>query len=420
MSAQPSEPENARVPAHIMQELISITESSKRPDHFTPYIRSVAKQVDLDRLKAIATFLYGGSLPLAAARVIFTEYCSVLLSIPADPFMQIAHHIFSLDSRRTNTRIFAFEADLINIRDRASTEYENRGQWEQAAEQLTRISFDSMVSAPNNGMLRYNLRIARLYISAGMTIRAESYINRSNSQIAHCLNQGLLLEHRVCQAKILDAKRKFEDAAMKYYQLSQHPQSAYVLDDSATQPESSHALIQAVKCAILAPAGPRRSRVLAILYNDERSRSLDIFPLLESIHMGRLLQTKQVDSFRPTLLPRQMATNSDGDSVLDRAVLEHNLLAASRLYMNIHFTELGVLLGIPASKAEKIAAAMIYEKRMNATIDQVEGMLEFSAMAPSHEIERWDGHIANLCSAVDDCVEAIIDKYPQFESYLEG
>lgn len=136
--------------------------------------------------------------------------------------------------------------------------------------------------------------------------------------------------------------------------------------------------------------------------------------------MGRLLQTKQVDTFRPTLLPRQMTADSDGDTVLDRAVLEHNLLAASRLYMNIHFTELGVLLGIPASKAEKIAASMIYEKRMNATIDQVEGMLDFSAIAPSQEIERWDGHIANLCSAVDDCVEAIVDKYPQFESYLES
>lgn len=32
--------------------------------------------------------------------------------------------------------------------------------------------------------------------------------------------------------------------------------------------------------------------------------------------------------------------------VLDRAVIEHNMLATSRLYNNISFEELGALLGI--------------------------------------------------------------------------
>jgi len=35
---------------------------------------------------------------------------------------------------------------------------------------------------------------------------------------------------------------------------------------------------------------------------------------------------------------------------LDRAVIEHNLLSASKLYNNITFEELGALLEIPAAK----------------------------------------------------------------------
>lgn len=60
-----------------------------------------------------------------------------------------------------------------------------------------------------------------------------------------------------------------------------------------------------------------------------------------------------------------------GSTILDRAVTEHNLLAASKLYNNITFPELGALLQISPAKAEKIASQMITEGRMNGYIDQV-------------------------------------------------
>jgi hypothetical protein len=41
-----------------------------------------------------------------------------------------------------------------------------------------------------------------------------------------------------------------------------------------------------------------------------------------------------------------MAMTSDGTNVLERAVMEHNLLSASKLYNNITFAELGSLLEI--------------------------------------------------------------------------
>ncbi len=42
-----------------------------------------------------------------------------------------------------------------------------------------------------------------------------------------------------------------------------------------------------------------------------------------------------------------------GSSILDRAVIEHNLLSASKLYNNITFEELGALLEISPSKVSK-------------------------------------------------------------------
>lgn len=41
-----------------------------------------------------------------------------------------------------------------------------------------------------------------------------------------------------------------------------------------------------------------------------------------------------------------------GSTILDRAVIEHNLLSASKLYNNITFEELGALLEIPPAKVK--------------------------------------------------------------------
>jgi len=45
------------------------------------------------------------------------------------------------------------------------------------------------------------------------------------------------------------------------------------------------ALEFAVICAILAKAGPQRSRQLATLYKDERSSKLDIYSILEKMYV---------------------------------------------------------------------------------------------------------------------------------------
>ena len=137
------------------------------------------------------------------------------------------------------------------------------------------------------------------------------------------------------------------------------------------------ALTAAIKCAILAAAGPQRSRMLATLYKDERCARLPPYPFLEKVFLERILQkgevragrahgapccaaggrpaggpavgaprvawvrsgrcpaARQVESFAEQLQQHQLARLPDGTTVLERAVTEHNLEAASKLYSNI-------------------------------------------------------------------------------------
>jgi hypothetical protein len=47
------------------------------------------------------------------------------------------------------------------------------------------------------------------------------------------------------------------------------------------------------------------------------------------------LVREEIQSFAAGLKPHQCATLPDGSTVLDRAMMQHNLLSASKLYNNI-------------------------------------------------------------------------------------
>ncbi len=69
-----------------------------------------------------------------------------------------------------------------------------------------------------------------------------------------------------------------------------------------------------------------------------------------------------------------LKTMSDGFSYLEKAIIEHNMLAIGKIYENIRLSELANVLMIDERRAEKVAAAMITEHRLHGYIDQ-SGML---------------------------------------------
>eukprot|EP00913_Durusdinium_trenchii_P016651 g15651.t1 len=112
--------------------------------------------------------------------------------------------------------------------------------------------------------------------------------------------------------------------------------------------------------------------------------------------MERLIRGSEVHKFEDSLLPHQKATGPDGSTVLERAVLQHNVLAASRVYKNMRLPQLGHLLEVAPENAEKIAAKMIAEKRLAGFIDQKSGVIHFEG--GGDDLQQWDRHIRNVCT----------------------
>lgn len=171
------------------------------------------------------------------------------------------------------------------------------------------------------------------------------------------------------------------------------------------------ALKKALICTILASAGQQRSRMLATLFKDERCQQLPAYSILEKMYLDRIIRRSELQEFEALLQDHQKATTIDGSTILDRAVFEHNLLSASKLYNNITFVELGALLEIPPHKAERIASQMISEGRMNGYIDQIDGIVHFETR---EILPQWDKQIQSLCYQVNAIIEKISATEPEW------
>lgn len=151
--------------------------------------------------------------------------------------------------------------------------------------------------------------------------------------------------------------------------------------------------------------------MLATLFKDERCQQLPCFNILEKMYLDRIIRKSEMCSFSEMLAAHQKATTSDGSSILDRAVVEHNLLSASKLYNNITFDELGALLEIEPRKAEKIASQMITETRMSGSIDQIASIVHFETR---EVLPTFDEQIQSICFQVNNIIEKVSQAAPQW------
>ena len=180
----------------------------------------------------------------------------------------------------------------------------------------------------------------------------------------------------------------------------------------------------AVTCAVLAPAGPNRSRVLASLYRDERTADLPTYNILSKMFLDHILRSAEVKEFEKTLKPHQLAkiaissndrlasvneagsgrdatisTRTGPSTVLDRAVMEHNLLASSNIYNNITFSGLGALLDLTPGAAETMARRMIEQGRLRGSIDQVDKLIWFEGDRDDDDAQGKAGGLGDVEAA---------------------
>ena len=259
------------------------------------------------------------------------------------------------------------------------------------------------------------LRISELYLEADETVTAETFIKRVSLHIDQVSDMQPRLRYQVSFGRILDAKRQFLEAARRFYGVS--------TEHGRDLEEETLLMLfdKAIVCTILAKAGPQRSRMLGALYKDARTHRATHFRVLESMYKQRLLRGTDVASFEKSLMPHQKALLADGMTVLEKAVMEHNMVACAKLYNNISFQELGTLLEIDSERAEKIVAVMISEGRLNGTIDQIDGTVSFTEDANDSKgvnqgVHTWDSNISRVCTTLNACVEQIVKTYPALKT----
>jgi COP9 signalosome complex subunit 4 len=144
----------------------------------------------------------------------------------------------------------------------------------------------------------------------------------------------LQLRYRTTYARVLDANRKFLEAALRYYDLSQTQKKevsqvrgpciritppllfcipAYTpLLIVRFQEDLMELLGKSVTCAILGKAGPQRSRILGTLFKDERINSLETLSgydahakVLNKMYMEQIIKKPELSAFEASLMPHQ-------------------------------------------------------------------------------------------------------------------
>ncbi|WEW59320.1 hypothetical protein PRK78_004789 [Emydomyces testavorans] len=396
---------NQQTKSQLYNELLSKIISSSSSPALAPNLITFLASILSDNVSIIAS------------RPLLDSFINALRTLPAPAKIEVGQHaIQALQSRSTSVE----EQDAL-IREILADAYEAEGEYIAAAKALQGIHLDSsqrLIS--DETKMRMWIRIVRLYLEEDDPTSAEGFLNKIKN-LPKIQDPELKLHFQLSQARILDARRRFLDASQEYLNVS--------LATGVEEGDRLQALSAAIICAVLAPAGPQRSRMLSRLYKDDRSSSLEEYGILEKIFRDHILTPEEVKAFATKLAPHQLAQTADGSTVLDKAVIEHNLLAASRLYENISIETLGSILGLQASgdmtageKAEVYAARMVEQGRLEGNIDQIAGVIYFDSgvdgVGPSdtegRSLRIWDAGVQHLTDEVEKVAAAIMDEFPDF------
>ena len=382
-------------------------ESSATPQHakapgYSSLLNQIVTESPSDQLSAnLATFvdaILGEGLGIVAARPLLGAYVDALRRL-GDLEVQISASKHSLQA--LEPRVVSFEDQDALIRQILSDAYQKQEDYTEAAKVLQGIQLESSQrKISDEDKVRTWITICRLYLEDDDTTSAESYLNRAKSLLYKIDDKELNLIFLLSQARILDSRRKFLEASQAYHNVS--------LSGALDEGERNKVLSKAIICAVLAPAGPQRSRVLGKLFKDERAVTLEEYGILEKMFLDRLISAVEVEKFASKLDPHQLARMSDGSTVLSKAVIEHNLLGASKLYANLGIADLGTLLNLGSDKAEEYAAHMLEQGRLSGSIDQIDGVIFFDSqhiasgrgqsdnISGARLVQIWDKHVQGL------------------------
>jgi COP9 signalosome complex subunit 4 len=347
------------------------------------------------------------SVPLVVSRTLITQMIEFMrqgVSSEMESQKRLCEYIIE----KIQPRAVSYEESLMVVCEYLSRLYQEHKAWSDAADTLARIDLESGMRVVDSGYKLGNcIKISRLYLEDGNIKSADAFLKKASSLLASAAGQGsLLLQYQECSAMILDKKGKFTEASTKYYDLSTQLQDGVDVDEEVHLSKLD-ALECAIRCAIVAVAGPQRSKLLSTLHKDEECAKSPLFEILDKVYLQQLVLPREVKRFS-TLLSKHRHARIDSQhilNVLDTAIIQHNLVACSKLYINISFLSLARLLHITQDRAQDIVATMIREGRLPAEIDQIDDLVIF------HHHQDQTGEVdpvKNASSGMNQVEEALL------------
>lgn len=363
---------------------------------------------------AIIAKLFSDIITAQVTKGVILHFAKAIKVITGKIYETIATN--TLKMIKSKSLIVCDEADTI-IREDLFKYYLSCGEFRQASTVLSGIKLDSNVKLFTDfEKADIHIRCAEAAsLDENGAVDAEVFCGKAAQIINNINDVKIQIRYRAVSARVLDSNRKFQDASQRYYDLS----CASFAGLDTNSEDLLTFLGNAVTCAVLAKSGPQRTRLLGQLYNDPRTFKLDLLTsysthsnIISRMHLLQLLRHNELKTFVESLQPHQKAITTEGFTVPELAIIEHNMLATGKIYANITFHELGDILGLDANRAEKISAKMISENRLNASIDQTEGRLIFQD--DDNILISWDNKINDVCSLIITQVDSIQQNYPQW------
>ncbi|CAI5449737.1 unnamed protein product [Caenorhabditis angaria] len=375
------------------------------------YLPKQAKIVDVEKILNIidtVIALETGSMVVSRQFVSLVTERLEMSCLDSESIKHIAEGILNIIKART----ISYEDQVCIIRLLLASIYEKEGRIRDAAQALISINSDATAkfngpkSASEGSKAQLCIRITKLLLDCNEIDEAEQYVNRTSILMVECNNPEITIEHKILQARVSDAKRRFVEAAQKYYELS--------TIDQIPKSDRITALNKAMVCVLLAKPGVQRNRLLSLLFKDERAENFVSFELIAKMYLTRVISKDELAEFESLLQPHQK-TDEQGESILKGVIQEHNITAISQLYTNISMKTLGTLLGVSEDAAELMAGEMISSARLSGYIDQVEGILHFEDINP---MRIWDSQLLTTLEQVNKVSDLIVARNPEFAEFL--
>ncbi|CAM9287792.1 unnamed protein product, partial [Sphacelaria rigidula] len=163
------------------------------------------------------------------------------------------------------------EAEFL-LRHRLFEELIKDEKFMEAANCLGKLNLDSSGGKTYSNAEKADVwvKVAEAYLESDETDAADNFCNKASVAMQEVTDWALQMRYRTTAARILDAHRKFLDASVRFYELSQAQGKGLEIAEG----DLLALLGKAITCAVLGKAGPQRSRQMGVLLKDERVESL--------------------------------------------------------------------------------------------------------------------------------------------------